>query len=99
FSAYSVPRPPSKTTTFTVLLSLTPNGLSALLAPPPVSVLVPPPPAQAARKPPTGVASRPAAPARRRRLRRDRSDELISRESDIRTLLGSGQAVRRIRPA
>src|SRR5262249_60478162 len=49
FSAYSVPRPPSKTTTLTLLSSATPNGLSADFAPEPdlVDVDMPPQPVSA----------------------------------------------------
>src|SRR5215831_7582482 len=62
-------------TTSTGRLGSMPSGLVSLTLPPPVLVLVLSlPDAQASRIPTAGIASTPTAAARRRTVRRDRSD-------------------------
>ncbi len=98
--AHWSPRPPLKTTTLTALPSLTPNGLSLLLAvSPPLSDLLGSLPAQALSRPAAGTATRPAAAARCSNVRRLRSPDFSGVTDILSLLVVSGQAVRRRRPA
>jgi hypothetical protein len=72
--AYFVPRPPLKMMTSSGAFASTPSGLVSLFSPSACSFgSSDPPPTQPLSRPAAGVASRPAAAARRSRVRRSSS--------------------------